>query len=179
MFKSFLLTFFLLLIIGLVLTTALFLYVAKDLPDPETIISRRVSESTKIYDRTGNTVLYDIHCEEKRTIIPWEEIPETVKSATLASEDNAFYSHAGLDWRGIARALIKNLLSLGVAQGGSTISQQLVKNALLEQDRTLPRKIKEAVLTIEIERRFSKDQIFWMYLNQIPYGSNSYGIEAA
>ncbi|OGN18811.1 MAG: hypothetical protein A3I32_02825 [Candidatus Yanofskybacteria bacterium RIFCSPLOWO2_02_FULL_45_10] len=168
-----------LFLLGGALSVSAFFYYAKDLPDPSSIVARRVSESTKIFDRTGNTVLYDIHGEEKRTVIPWEEIPETVKSATLASEDNAFYSHAGLDWRGIARALIKNLLSLGVAQGGSTISQQLVKNALLEQDRTLPRKIKEAVLTIEIERRFSKDQIFWMYLNQIPYGSNSYGIEAA
>lgn len=174
-----LLTLLALFLLGGALSVSAFFYYAKDLPDPASIVARRVSESTKIFDRTGNTVLYDIHGEEKRTVIPWEEIPETVKSATLASEDNDFYSHQGLDWRGIVRAFIDNLLNLKISQGGSTISQQLVKNALLEQDRILSRKIKEAVLTIEIERRFSKDQIFWMYLNQIPYGSNSYGIEAA
>ncbi|MBI2676705.1 MAG: PBP1A family penicillin-binding protein [Candidatus Yanofskybacteria bacterium] len=184
MFKSFLLTFFLLLVIGLVLAAALFLYVAKDLPGPETIISRRVSESTKIYDRTGNTVLYDIHGEEKRTIVPWEKMPENIKLATLASEDSSFYSHQGLDFKGIIRAFIRNISEFRISQGGSTITQQLIKNALLGDQRqnffsVTSRKIKEALLSIEIERKFSKDQIFWMYLNQIPYGSNSYGIEAA
>ena len=155
------------------------MYVAKDLPSPETIISRKVSESTKIYDRTGTVVLYDIHGEEKRTVVPWENIPESVKKATLASEDASFYSHQGLDFKGIIRAFFKNLAEFRIAQGGSTITQQLIKKALLEDSRTLSRKIKEALLSIEIERRFSKDQIFWMYLNQIPYGSNSYGIESA
>ncbi|MBI2057591.1 MAG: transglycosylase domain-containing protein [Candidatus Yanofskybacteria bacterium] len=184
MLKSLFLTFFLLFITGLILIAALFLYVAKDLPDPETIISRRISESTKIYDRTGAVVLYDIHGEEKRTIIPWENMPENIKLATLASEDSSFYSHQGLDFKGILRAFLKNLTEFRISQGGSTITQQLIKNALLGDQRqnffsVTSRKIKEALLSIEVERRFSKDQIFWMYLNQIPYGSNSYGVEAA
>lgn len=181
--KSLLFFSFILVVFSLVLGIGVFLYAAKDVPSPETIVSRRISESTKIYDRTGNHVLYDIHGEEKRTIISWENIPENVKSATLASEDDDFYAHQGLDFKGIIRALWRNLSTLDITQGGSTITQQLIKNALLGQGQTyrqkITRKIREAVLSIEIERRFSKDQIFWMYLNQIPYGSNSYGIESA
>ena len=177
--KTVLVFFLLLFITGMALTVGVFLYVAKDLPSPETIISRKVSESTKIYDRTGNIVLYDIHGEEKRTIIAWENISENIKKTTLVSEDASFYSHQGLDFKGIVRAFLKNLTEFRIAQGGSTITQQLIKKALLEDHRTLSRKIKEALLSIEIERRFSKDQIFWMYLNQIPYGSNSYGVESA
>lgn len=156
-----------------------FLYLQRTLPDPESIATRKVGESTKIYDRTGDVLLYDIHGEEKRTIIPWEQIPDTIKKATLASEDSDFYNHKGLDLRGIARAFFKDIINMGVSQGGSTITQQLIKKALLGDERTISRKIKEAVLAIEIERKFTKDQIFWMYLNQIPYGSNAYGIEAA
>jgi len=177
--KSLFFFFLFLFVIGLALMTGVFLYVAKDLPSPETIVSRRVSESTKIYDRTGTIVLYDIHGEEKRTVIPWENIPEYIKSATLASEDSSFYSHQGLDFRGIIRAFLRNLTEFRITQGGSTITQQLVKKAILTDERTFSRKIKEALLSIEVERRFTKDQIFWMYLNQIPYGSNAYGIESA
>ena len=162
--------------IGLV-GTLIFLF--KDIPDPNTIVSRQINESTKIFDRTGQSILYDIHGEEKRTIIPWEKIPESIKKATLASEDADFYKHQGLDFRGITRAFFKNLQNFKITQGGSTITQQLIKKAILGDERTIVRKLKELVLTLEIERRFSKDQIFWMYLNQIPYGSNSYGIESA
>lgn len=168
-----------LFVIGSIMLFSFFLYLQRTLPDPESIATRKVGESTKIYDSTGEVLLYDIHGEEKRTIIPWEEIPETIKEATLASEDSDFYSHKGLDLRGIARAFFKDIINLGVSQGGSTITQQLVKKALLGDERTISRKIKEAVLAIEIERKFTKDQIFWMYLNQIPYGSNAYGIESA
>lgn len=172
-----------LFVFGLAIAVGLFLYIAKDVPSPDTIVSRRISESTKIYDRTGTRLLYNIHGEEKRTIISWENIPDAVKWATLTSEDTSFYSHSGLDFKGITRALWKNLITFDITQGGSTITQQLIKNALLEKGETPPqkitRKIKEAVLSIEIERRFSKEQIFWMYLNQIPYGSNAYGIESA
>ncbi len=165
--------------LGLVFSLAMFLYYARQLPDPSSVASRRVSESTKIYDGTGNTILYDIHGEEKRTIVPWEQIPEYVKKATLASEDVNFYSNNGFDFKGILRALYKDITSFSTSQGGSTITQQLIKNTLLGQDKTFSRKIKELVLSIQVERKFSKDQIFWMYLNQIPYGSNAYGIEAA
>ena len=166
-------------VIGTILLLSLFLYLQRTLPDPESIATRKVGESTKIYDRTGQVLLYDIHGEEKRTIIPWEQIPDSIKKATLASEDSDFYNHKGLDLKGIARAFLKDIVNLGVSQGGSTITQQLVKKALLGDERTISRKIKEAILAIEIERKFTKDQIFWMYLNQIPYGSNAYGIEAA
>ena len=170
---------FTLAIIGLVFFVAIFLYYAGQIPDPSAIAARRVSESTKIYDRSGDTLLYDIHGEEKRTIIPWDQMPETIKKATLISEDADFYQHQGVDLRGVLRALYKDVVNLSASQGGSTITQQLIKNSLLSNEKTLARKIKEAVLSVQVERKFSKDEIFWMYLNQIPYGSNAYGIEAA
>ncbi|MEX2090954.1 MAG: PBP1A family penicillin-binding protein [Candidatus Paceibacterota bacterium] len=166
-------------VIGSIIFLSLFLYLQRTLPDPETIANRKVGESTKIYDRTGETLLFSIHGEEKRTVIPWEKIPESVKKATLATEDSNFYNHKGLDMRGIIRAFFRNLKNLEISEGGSTITQQLVKKALLGDERTISRKIKELIYSIEIERRFSKDQILWMYLNQIPYGSNLYGIEEA
>lgn len=166
-------------VIGFVFTAVLFVYYAGQIPDPTAIASRRVNESTKIYDRTGNAILYDVHGEEKRTIIPWEQMPDTIKKATLAAEDSEFYNHKGIDFKGILRALYKDISHLSASQGGSTITQQLVKKSLLGDEKTIGRKIKEAVLSIQVERKFSKDQIFWMYLNQIPYGSNAYGIESA
>ena len=177
--KALAMLFLWLFVIGTIVLLSFFLYLQRTLPDPEAIATRKVGESTKIYDRTGQVLLYDIHGEEKRTVIPWEQIPDTIKKATLASEDSDFYNHRGIDFKGIARAFLKNITSFGVSQGGSTITQQLVKKALLGDERTITRKLKEAVLAIEIERRFTKDQIFWMYLNQIPYGSNAYGIESA
>ena len=174
----------LLIVAGLAFGMGAFFFIARDLPSADAIIARQVSETTKIYDRTGQVVLYNVHGEEKRTIIPWENIPKNVKLATLASEDASFYNHGGLDYKGIARSFLKNLSELEISQGGSTITQQLIKNALLGDQRQnfysiTSRKIKEVVLAMEIERKFSKDQIFWMYLNQIPYGSNAYGIESA
>ncbi len=177
--KALAMLFLWLFVIGTIALLSFFLYLQRTLPDPESIATRKVGESTKIYDRTGQVLLYDIHGEEKRTVIPWEQIPDTIKKATLASEDSDFYNHKGLDLKGISRAFLKDIVHLGVSQGGSTITQQLVKKALLGDERTISRKIKEAVLAIEIERKFTKDQIFWMYLNQIPYGSNAYGIESA
>lgn len=166
-------------VLGAIFLLSYFLFLERTLPDPETIATRKIGESTKIFDKTGQVLLYDIHGEQKRTIVPWEQIPANIKNATLASEDNSFYSHKGFDIRGIFRAFFNNLINLKLSQGGSTITQQLVKNALLGQEKTFSRKIKEIILSIEIERHFSKDQIFWMYLNQIPYGSNAYGVEAA
>lgn len=151
----------------------------QNIPSPESITERSVIESTKIFDRTGKILLYEIHGEEKRTIIPFSEIPEHVKQATLAAEDLNFYQHGGLDWRGILRAAGKNVLRGEITQGGSTITQQLVKKALLSDERTYTRKIKEALLSILVERKYSKDEILEWYLNQIPYGSNAYGIAAA
>ncbi|MFY9493010.1 MAG: PBP1A family penicillin-binding protein [Minisyncoccia bacterium] len=155
-----------------------FVFFARDLPNPSNLEDRTVTESTKIYDRTGKIILYDIHGEERRTVIPFNEIPQVVKDATIVAEDKDFYQHRGLDFKAIARAFLSNLTSDSL-QGGSTITQQFVKKSILSDERTWTRKIKEAILALELERRYSKDEILNFYLNQIPYGSNAYGIEAA
>ena len=156
-----------------------FAFFAKDLPDPGKINKRLVIESTKIYDRTGQHLLYEIHGEEKRTLIPFKEIPDNIKYATIVLEDQDFYSHHGIKLSSIFRAALKDVLHRGVAQGGSTITQQFIKNSILTSERTITRKIKEVILAFEMEQKFSKDEILGMYLNEIPYGSNAYGIEAA
>lgn len=166
-------------IIGFIGSIAVFAYYSKDLPDPEKISQRQIIQSTKIYDRTGEVLLYDIHGEEKRTVINFEEIPQYVKDATIVSEDDNFYHHFGLDFKGIIRAFFANIQGSKISQGGSTITQQFVKNAILSPERTITRKIKEAILAIGLEIKYSKDEILNFYLNQVPYGSNAYGIEAA
>ncbi|MFA5986712.1 MAG: PBP1A family penicillin-binding protein [Parcubacteria group bacterium] len=165
--------------IGLLFVMGVFAYFAKDLPEPGKINARTINESTKIYDRTGTILLYDIHGEEKRTLIPQEEIPLVVKQATIALEDRNFYHHPGFDVKGVLNAVISNIFHIGAGRGGSTITQQFVKNSILTDERSMTRKIKELILAVEIELRFSKDEILGMYLNEIPYGSNAYGIEAA
>lgn len=156
------------------------LYAKSQLPDPESITSRQIKESTKIYDRTGETVLYDIYDEERRTVVPWANISENMKHATLAIEDSGFYEHGGFDIRGIIRSLWYDLTNLtGNLHGGSTLTQQLVGNALVGRQQNVMRKVQELILAVEVEQRFTKDQIFAMYLNQVPYGSNAYGVEAA
>ncbi len=153
--------------------------IIRDLPNPERITDRSIAQSTKIYDRTGTVVLYEIHGEEKRTVVPFEEIPLAMKRATIAAEDINFYSHIGVDWRGILRAFLKNVARGEISQGGSTITQQLIRNSILTAERTLARKVKEAILAVILERKYSKGEILGFYLNQIPYGSNAYGIAAA
>ncbi|MEK9168458.1 MAG: transglycosylase domain-containing protein [Patescibacteria group bacterium] len=153
--------------------------IAKELPSPEQFADRQINQSTKIYDRTGETLLYEIHGEEKRTIVPFEEIPDFVKQATISVEDREFYSHKAFDWRAIIRALFVNIIKGRVVQGGSTITQQLAKNAFLSPERTYERKLKELILAYWIEQRYSKDEILNLYLNQISYGANAYGIESA
>lgn len=168
-----------LFVLGVTLTIGVFAYIAKDLPSPGKVNKRFIAESTKIYDRTGEHLLYDVHGEEKRTLIPFSEMPESLRAATLSLEDQDFYSHYGIKFTSIVRSVIKDVLHRGAAQGGSTITQQFVKNSLLTNEKTLTRKIKEVILSIEVEQKFTKDEILEMYLNEIPYGSNAYGIEAA
>lgn len=168
-----------LIILLVIVVLAVFLYFARQIPNPETIITRRISESTKIYDRTGQVVLFDVFGEERRTIITLEQIPQKTRLAVLAAEDANFYQHKGLDTRGILRAVLENIRGFSISQGGSTITQQLIKNSILGKERTFSRKLKEAILALEIERRFPKEQILWMYLNQISFGSNIYGLEMA
>lgn len=160
----------------------IFAYFAKDLPSPAKMDERLIVESTKIYDRTGKVILYDIHGEEKRTIILFEKIPQFAKDATVVIEDDNFYHHIGLDWKGILRAAWANLNKKKISQGGSTITQQFIKNAYLggpQSERTYSRKIKEVILALELERKYTKNEILGFYLNQVPYGSNAYGIESA
>ncbi len=151
--------------------------ILKELPSPYELGSRSPNVSTKIYDRNGN-LLYKIYKDENRTIIPLNQIPENVRLATLAAEDAEFYSHPGFSIKGIFRALIKDIKT-GQIHGGSTITQQLVKNTLLTPEKTLIRKIKELILSVEIEIIYSKDQILEMYLNEVSYGGTAYGIEEA
>lgn len=164
---------------GLLFAIGVFAYYAKDLPSPGKLNKRQVVESTKIYDRTGEHLLYEIHGEEKRTSIPLKDMSEIVRAATIAAEDQTFYQHYGVQFKAIARAAIYDLLGRKVSQGGSTITQQLIKNTVLTPERTFTRKVKEVILSVELEQRFSKDEILEMYLNEIPYGSNAYGIQAA
>lgn len=164
---------------GAIFAMAAFFYFAKGLPSTDKINERQVTQSTKIYDRTGKILLYDIHGEEKRTIISLDEMSQFVKDATIATEDANFYNHFGLDFKGIARALWGVITNNRGAGGGSTITQQFIKKSFFTDERSYLRKIKEWILAIELERRYSKDEILTLYLNQVPYGSNAYGVEAA
>ena len=166
-------------VVGTVTMIGVFIYFSKDIPNPDKIADRSVAQSTKIYDRTGEHLLYEIHGEEKRSVVKLDQISQHLINATIATEDQDFYKHHGVDFRGIARAIYKDVISGEKLQGGSTITQQLIKNSILTSERTFTRKIKELILAIETEQKFSKDEIMEMYLNQIPYGSNAYGIESA
>lgn len=156
----------------------LFAWYAKDLPTPGKIKFRQAAAATQIFDRNGKP-LYSFHGDTKRLLISDEEIPAYMRQATLAAEDRGFYHHFGVDYRGVLRAFYNNIFKKTSLQGGSTITQQYVKNALLDPRKTITRKIKELILSIEIELMYSKEQILTMYLNEIPYGSNAYGVEAA
>ncbi|MBI5369889.1 transglycosylase domain-containing protein [Candidatus Uhrbacteria bacterium] len=171
---------------------ALFAVASHNLPNPNALTKRSISQTTKIYDRTGEHVLYEIFGNENRTLKKVQEgfckddlkletdpngIPLFALQATIAAEDRNFCKHGGFDLKGIARAFFQNLT--GNRVGGSTLTQQLVKNAILSNEKTLMRKVKELVLSIELERRYHKDEILQIYFNEIPYGSTYYGIEAA
>ncbi|MBU2415840.1 PBP1A family penicillin-binding protein [Patescibacteria group bacterium] len=168
-------------IIGLLATTCGFIiivWITKDIPDPHKLMEREITQSTKIFDRTGKTVLYEIYGEEERTIVNLSEIPDYAKWATIAIEDKNFYKHQGFSALAMLRTLVTNILYNKKA-GGSTLTQQFIKNAILTSEKTYTRKIKELVLAYKVEKNFSKDEILQMYFNEIPYGSTAYGIEAA
>jgi 1A family penicillin-binding protein len=149
---------------------------AFNLPSPDKIV-RTEGFSTKILDRNG-TLLYDVYANQNRTPIAIDDIPVYLKEATISIEDKNFYKHQGFDPLGILRGFLK-IFTTGRAEGGSTLTQQLVKNVLLSNDRTIVRKIKEFVLAIQIEKKYSKDQILQMYLNEVPYGGTAWGVGAA
>lgn len=156
-----------------------FIFYAKDLPRPEKFTEKQFVQSTKIYDRTGKVLLYEIYGEEKRTLVSLSAAPEYLKQAVIVTEDSNFYHNIGIDFKGILRSVLINLRIKEPIYGGSTISQQLIRSTFLSNEKTIERKVREIVLSLELNRRYSKDQILEWYLNQIPFGSNSYGVEAA
>lgn len=164
--------------VGLVVISIYVAWITRDLPNPNQLINRDIAQSTKIYDRTGEHVLYEISGNEKRTLVTLDEIPDYVKQATISIEDKNFYKHGGFSLWAMFRTAVTNVLFRRSA-GGSTLTQQFIKNAILTPEKTLPRKIKEMVMAYRLEKKFSKDEILQMYLNEIPYGSNAYGVEAA
>lgn len=165
-------------IIFMGIVSAFFYFIViKDLPSPNVLSQREPEVSTKIYDRNG-ILLYKIFKDKNRTIVPLTEVPIHVRLATLAAEDAEFYDHPGFSIKGILRALTRDL-GTGSLQGGSTITQQLVKNVLLTPEKTLTRKAKEIILSIQVETKFTKDKILEMYLNEVSYGGTAYGIEEA
>jgi 1A family penicillin-binding protein len=152
-----------------------------ELPDINNFENRIVAESTKIYDRTGKVVLFDVHGNVRRTVVPLDKISDHVKHATIAIEDANFYNHNGIEPTAIIRAIYTNIKdgALLDGQGGSTITQQVIKNSLLTSDKKVSRKIKEWILAPRLEAKLSKDQILEIYLNEVPYGGTVYGIQEA
>jgi 1A family penicillin-binding protein len=165
---------------GVLLTGIILIWVSTfQIPSLDTIEARKISQSTKIYDNTGKVLLFDVYQNTQRTIVPFNEISKYIKDATLSIEDKEFYTHHGIKPLSILRAVIVNTSSLSYSQGGSTITQQVVKNSILTGDKTPTRKLKELVLALKLEQMLSKDRIFDMYLNEIPYGGSLYGVEEA
>jgi 1A family penicillin-binding protein len=148
-------------------------------PNTQELVNFHPAQTSVIYDRTGTQVLYEIHGEENRKVLTHNEIPDVIRIATVATEDKNFYTHFGVDFLSIFRALKSNLETGEISQGGSTITQQLARNIYLTPEKTLRRKFMEMLIAIKLERSFTKDQILDMYLNEVPYGSNAYGISAA
>ncbi|HVV38779.1 MAG TPA: PBP1A family penicillin-binding protein [Candidatus Paceibacterota bacterium] len=168
---------------GLFLFSGLFLLWAATLqiPDLQSLANRKVEQSLKMYDRTGTVLLYDLHNNQQRTIVPVAEISPNISHAVIAIEDPGFYQHGGIDPKAILRAVISQLTGglLLTRSGGSTITQQVVKGSILTNDQTISRKFKEWILAIKMEQVFSKDQILELYLNQVPFGGSVYGVEEA
>src|SRR5438876_8322935 len=156
------------------------LYVWAGLPSTSNLSTARLPLSTRIYDRTGTILLAEIHQgSERRHIVPLSQVAPAMRQATVAVEDRTFYQHGGLNLLRTGQAGLEDLLHLRFNQGGSTITQQLVKNVYLSGDRSVLRKLDEAILAVEIEHQYSKAQILEAYLNRVFYGNQAYGIEAA
>lgn len=164
---------------GLAGLFVVFLWFAKDLPSPGKINSRIGSQNTEFYDRENKVKIYEVHGDKNRKVIEFNEMSDSIKKATVAIEDKDFYKHGAFSVLGIGRAFTGVLINDRSKGGGSTITQQYVKNALLTNEYSITRKIKELILAIEIEQLYKKDDILKLYLNEIPYGSMAYGVESA
>lgn len=165
---------------AILLVAAVIVWLATlEIPDLSSFEERRVLQSTKIYDRTGEVMLYDLHQDVRRTVVPFDQISPSVKNATVAIEDDQFYNHIGIDVKAILRAAISNVQDGELGQGGSTITQQVIKNSVLQREKTFTRKAKEAILALKLEQLKTKDEILEIYLNESPYGGTIYGVEEA
>ncbi|MEK7517729.1 MAG: transglycosylase domain-containing protein [Patescibacteria group bacterium] len=160
-----------------VASLSIYLLILKDLPFPTKLTNPNAPQATRIFDR-DQKLLYSIYSSRNQSFVPLASIPKYMQQATIAIEDKDFYSHGAIDFRAIFRSLISIVFHREL-QGGSTLTQQLVKNGLLTPERTISRKIKEVILSFATEALYSKDKILEMYLNQVPYGGTSWGIEAA
>jgi len=160
-------------------TSILFYSLSSELPDPSKLQERQIAQSTKIYDR-NEKLLYEVHGDIQRTLVSIDDMPKHLKDAMITTEDRDFYQHIGFNPRRFLGAVLNNLLNRDIyGEGASTITQQLVKNTMLTSEKTYTRKIKELILSIEIEQRLSKEEILQIYLNEIPFGSTAYGVQAA
>lgn len=166
------------LMFGSLAMVAVFGYFSRQLPDVHSILTRFVAESTKIYDRTGEVLLYEIHGDEKRTIVELENISPNIINGLISAEDKNFYHHKGFSIVGFVRAALQNTFT-GSTVGGSTLTQQMIKNTVLTREKTYTRKIKELILARKAEQEFTKDEILKVYLNTINYGGVNYGVESA
>lgn len=172
----------------LILTGAVFVFLfgailiawaSRDLPDPDKLTDRKVAQSTKIYDRAGEHLLYEVFADQKRTLVSLDKIPRDLINGVIATEDTEFYQHKGIRPLSFVRAVIYGIFTSKRVGGTSTLTQQLVKNAILTTERSYMRKLKEIILSLRLEQKYSKDQILQIYFNEIPYGSTNYGAESA
>lgn len=161
----------------IIVIIACYILILKDLPSPTRLASNSSPQSSQILDRNGK-LLYTIYSDQNRTFVPLSKIPKNLQNATIAIEDKDFYRHGAVDFRGIARSIFSIVIHKQI-QGGSTLTQQLVKNTLLTPEQTIQRKVKEILLSFATEALYPKQKILEMYLNQIPYGGTAYGAEAA
>jgi penicillin-binding protein 1C len=165
------------LIALIIIAVGLFIWYGRDLPTPGKLIAAQSNQSSGIYDRNG-TLLYSVYQNQNRTYANLNTIPKFLQQGTISVEDRNFYTNSGFSITGYLRSVLNIVLLRGLS-GGSTLTQQLVKNVLLSPERTLPRKIKELMLSIQVDRKYTKDQILEMYLNDVPYGGTAIGVEAA
>ncbi|EKD99643.1 MAG: hypothetical protein ACD_22C00218G0002 [uncultured bacterium] len=166
------------IIAGTFLLIILFAVFSRDLPNPNTLLQRSSQLSTKIMDRNGK-LIYEVYGDKNRELITIDKVSTNVIHATLATEDSAFYQHKGFSLRGILRAVKNMVFGGGSLQSGSTLTQQVVKNAVLSQEQTITRKVKELILSLQLENKYTKNEILQMYLNETPYGGQNYGIMTA
>lgn len=150
----------------------------QDLPSPQMLTLGQIPQTTKIYDRNGK-LLYQIYALQNRTLVPLSQVPQSLQNATIAIEDKNFYEHVGFDLSAIIRSAVENFSANQKLQGGSTITQQLIKSSLLTSETSISRKIKEVILAFWAERLYTKKQILELYFNHVPYGGTAYGVEAA